>query len=241
MKSLLLVVSLVALVACGQPDAANIRSQKIDHVKDGGTPVDDADPCGDEDGDHVVNFCDQCPQDRETYQGSADYDGCPDYSHQFLSHPENRFRSDHFVLQHGPGGEKVIDQELTRVRDWITALASEGVDFKVACVSQASAGEPDPVALSKRRAATICGGLEGAGAELVALGRGTAPLYPGEKPPDSAAISIVQVIEWDGYWLYKVVDGALSREGRPTSFLIYPPPSPGCDLQGRPLQPICVR
>jgi OmpA family protein len=123
---------------------------------------------GDEDADGVLDRCDACPREPETYNGAEDEDGCPD-----CALPRDQ---DGVVFERG---EAVLDAWSIDALQRFVELYGGEVE-RVAVVARAAADERGAQALSERRAAAVVAVLTGAGMErgrieVVALGATAAP------------------------------------------------------------------
>jgi hypothetical protein len=151
---------------------------------------------GDADGDGVLDRCDQCPLDPETYNELDDEDGCPD-----CALPRT---ATGVVFE---AGSAVVDEWSVAALQWFVRQRRAEVD-RLAVVARAAADEPAPQALSERRAAAVVGvltaaGLDRAKIDVLALGAMPAPAEGGEAELLGRRTSLVvvseggNVIAWD--------------------------------------------
>ncbi len=121
---------------------------------------DDSD--GDLDGDRVLDRCDRCPRDAETYNNDEDGDGCPEQIGTLT--PE--------VLYFGQRETDVTIPHLPFLRRLARLLA---LGAEVLVEGHSTDGEPFPVATAEARSRTIRDALVALGApagKIMIVGRG---------------------------------------------------------------------
>lgn len=179
----------------------------------------------DQDDDHILDLCDRCPRQAETFDGFEDEDGCP----------ETVVVTDNEDMWGQPIYFEVNTHE---IKDAASELLAAQADFylrhleleRIACLGSASLDEKEPHELAFARAQALCLRYESLGlspVRLVAYGmKPTATSRPRDR---NAVTSVVlhhgrRVARWNGEALESLDDQPRYRREPESS---------------RPVTPIC--
>lgn len=234
-------VGLSLLLACGAPSTSsgNVGPERVGAPSVEREP-DWIDPQSDEDEDSIRYECDRCPEERETWNGILDADGCPDTSgasHAVIEHPTNRFGFPIDVVEF-PGGSAVAPSDAgQRVLMMVAQgeLRLAGAD-SIACVGQADPAEQNPDALATARAHVTCGILQqlliapstATWSEIsVGTGEITSESHPGDAPRSRGALVVTRAEDID---VWGLVGRRFERAPASPRTLSYDPPlAPECE------------
>lgn len=181
------VVLCVLLVGCGpttQPPPENAERPSVSL------------PDADRDGDLILDRCDRCPDEPEVYQTTDDDDGCPE-GEDVIVIEESRHPSVRSVF-FGEGSAE-LDEHWADAAELILSELTGDQAVEVACAGQALASEGEPLALSRRRAETVCAALAERAPEIRFVPRGMGSRSwsgdPIEQPDDPERERRVVVLE----------------------------------------------